>query len=177
MQRPAYSGGHPSPEIGTVPASSFLLTGLICQTSRCPLTLRELPGLAPTSTAFGLPVAGFPSNCRRVPLLSNSIPSSSLPTSGGHQWQGLRVHFLCDNRSVTDAISKHFCSDGALGGLVRSLFLAAARHSFWVSVTRVPGRLNSIADALSRSQVQRFRTLSPLAFPVPTPCRSNCYKV
>ena len=87
----------------------------------------------------------------------------------GHQWQGLRVQFLCDNRSVTDAISKRFCSDGALGGLLRSLFLAAARHSFWVSATHVPGRLNSIADALSRSQVQRFRTLAPLASSVPTP--------
>jgi len=78
----------------------------------------------------------------------------------GHHWQGLQVQFLCDNHGVTDAISKHFCSDGVLGGLPRSLFLAAARH-FWVSTTHVPGRLNSIADALSRSQVQRFRTLAP----------------
>ena len=33
----------------------------------------------------------------------------------GHQWQGLQVQFLCDNHSVTDAISKRFCSAGALG--------------------------------------------------------------
>ena len=66
-------------------------------------------------------------------------------------------------------MSKRFCSDGALGGLLRSLFLAAARHSFWVSATHIPGRLNSIADALSRLQMQRFHTLAPLASPVPTP--------
>ena len=86
----------------------------------------------------------------------------------GHCWQGLQVQFLCDNRSVTDAISKRFCSDGALGGLLRSLFLTAACHSFWVSATHVPGHLNSIADALSRSQVQRFCMLAPYDAPKQT---------
>lgn len=87
----------------------------------------------------------------------------------GPNWRGLRVRFLCDNQGVADAITKRFCSDGALGGLLRSLFLAAARHSFWVSASHVPGRLNGIADALSRFQLQRFRTLAPSASPEPTP--------
>ena len=87
----------------------------------------------------------------------------------GPNWRGLRVSFLCDNQGVANAITKRFCSDGALGGLLRSLFLAAARHSFWVSASHVPGRLNGIADALSRFQLQRFRTLAPSASPEPTP--------
>ena len=54
------------------------------------------------------------------------------------RWQGLRIQFLCDNRGVADAISKCFCYDSALGTLLRSLFLAAACHSFWVSATHCP---------------------------------------
>ena len=87
----------------------------------------------------------------------------------GHRWRGLRIQFLCDNRGVSEVISKRFCSDPVLGGLLRSLFLAAARHSFWVSACHVPGRLNSIADALSRSHFQTFGSLAPLASPIPTP--------
>lgn len=67
----------------------------------------------------------------------------------GPNWRGLKVQFLCDNRGVADAIAKRFCSDGALGGLLSSLFLAAVRHSFWVPASHVPGRSNAIADALS----------------------------
>ena len=87
----------------------------------------------------------------------------------GPSWRGLRVGFLCDNQSVADAITRRFSSDGVLGGLLRSLFLAAARHSFWVSASHVPGRLNGIADAPARFQLQRFRTLAPSASPEPTP--------
>ena len=87
----------------------------------------------------------------------------------GSRWQGLRIQFLCDNRGVADAISKRFCHDSALGTLLRSLFLAAARHSFWVSAAHLPGRSNGIADSLSRFQFQRFRRLAPQASPQPTP--------
>lgn len=87
----------------------------------------------------------------------------------GSSWRGLRVQFWCDNQGVADLISRRFCSDGPLGGLLRNLFLAAARHSFWVSAIHVPGRANSIADALSRSQFQRFRSLDPTVASEPTP--------
>ena len=86
----------------------------------------------------------------------------------GPNWRGLKVQFLCDNRGVANVIAKRFCSNGVLGGLLHSLFLAAAPHSFWVSATHMPGCLNAIADALSRFQLQRFETLAPLAFPEPT---------
>lgn len=86
----------------------------------------------------------------------------------GHRWLGLRIEFPCDNRGVSEVISKRFCSNPALGSLLHSLFLAAARHSFSVSACHVPGRLISIADALSRSHFQTFRSLKPLASPVPT---------
>lgn len=55
-------------------------------------------------------------------------------------WRGLQVRFLCDNQGVVDVITKHFGFNRALGGLLGSLFLAAAHHSFWVSASHVPGR-------------------------------------
>jgi hypothetical protein len=85
----------------------------------------------------------------------------------GPLWQGKRVCFLCDNKGVSEAVQRRSCHEAELGGLLRSLFLAAARHSFWVSSTHIPGRLNNIADALSRFQFQRFRSLAPDASPSP----------
>lgn len=83
-----------------------------------------------------------------------------------HQCYSLLVQFLCDHRGVPDTIAIGFCSDGELGDLLRSLFFAAARRYFLISAMHVPGRPNSIADALSRSPGERCRTLarlSPLA--------------
>jgi hypothetical protein len=44
----------------------------------------------------------------------------------------------------------------------------AARHSFTFTASHVPGKLNPIADSLSRFQFQRFRQLAPQADPVAT---------
>ena len=53
--------------------------------------------------------------------------------------------------------------------LLRSLLLAAARHSFSFSAQHIPGVTNSIADALSRFHWQDFRRLAPDAHLHPTP--------
>ena len=87
----------------------------------------------------------------------------------GPRWERLRIQFLCDNEGVSRVINRRFCSDPALGAFLRALSLAAARHSFWVSATHIPGRTNGIADALSRFQFQRFRLLAPTASAQPTP--------
>lgn len=49
--------------------------------------------------------------------------------------------------------------------LVRYLGLLAARHSFSFTASSVRGKCNSIADALSRFQFQRFRQLARHAGP------------
>ncbi|KAK3108814.1 hypothetical protein FSP39_016270 [Pinctada imbricata] len=50
---------------------------------------------------------------------------------------------------------------------MRRLTLLAAQHQFTILSKHVPGKLNSIADALSRLQVQKFRRLMPQACPIP----------
>ena len=47
--------------------------------------------------------------------------------------------------------------------LVRMLYFCAAQHNIHVLLTHVAGTDNSIADALSRFQVQRFHKLAPEA--------------
>lgn len=95
----------------------------------------------------------------------------------GHQWAGLRVQFLCDNLGMATAISRRFCRDASLGALLCSLFLTAARHSFWVSAIHVPGRTNSIADSLSRFNFHKFCHLAPQARLEPTPLQAHLLKL
>jgi len=47
--------------------------------------------------------------------------------------------------------------------LVRRLTMCAASNNFIVVAKHVPGKLNTIADSLSRLQLERFRRLAPHA--------------
>ena len=53
--------------------------------------------------------------------------------------------------------------------LLRTLFLTAAKNNFTVSLKHLPGKINEIADALSRKQFIRFFHLVPQAQRLPTP--------
>ena len=50
---------------------------------------------------------------------------------------------------------------------VRTLFFVAANNNFHVVIRHISGIDNSIADALSRLQLSRFRALAPHADPYP----------
>ncbi len=64
-----------------------------------------------------------------------------------------------------------------LMNLVRALFFIAAQHNFHVMIIHIPGVDNSIADALSRFQMNRFHQLAPDAEeqPTPTPAQLNLH--
>ena len=49
--------------------------------------------------------------------------------------------------------------------LVRKLFFIAAKYNFTVNIKHIPGTNNTIADALSRLQMAKFRQLAPSASP------------
>ena len=87
----------------------------------------------------------------------------------GHLWcrQSILVH--CDNSSVVDVWHKGSSRLPCIMGLVRVLYFIAAMYEFHVSVHHIPGTNNAIADSLSRSQVERFRSLAPQADAHPTP--------
>ena len=51
--------------------------------------------------------------------------------------------------------------------LVRELFLITAKYNFRVSAVHIPGKINAIADPLSRFKLQEFSHLAPQAHPTP----------
>ena len=53
---------------------------------------------------------------------------------------------------------------------MRRLTWLAAQYSFTVHAEHLPGKLNNIADAISRFQIKRFQSSAPQADQSPTPC-------
>jgi len=54
--------------------------------------------------------------------------------------------------------------------LMRKLTWHAAKNNFVVHAQHIPGTSNSIADALSREQMQQFHILASTADLFPSPC-------
>ena len=67
----------------------------------------------------------------------------------GHRGSGLHIRFHCDNLPIVQAWARQSAKHPDLMQLLRTLFLVAAQHSFTIRLSHLPGRLNSIADALS----------------------------
>jgi len=69
----------------------------------------------------------------------------------GHHWSGLRIHFHCDNLPIVQAWARQSSKHPDLMQLIRTLFLVAAHNNFTIRMSHLPGRLNRIADGLSRN--------------------------
>lgn len=91
----------------------------------------------------------------------------------GTHWSCRRMLFHCDNQAIVHIWESGLSRSTELMDLVRALFFVAANNNFTVLIRHVPGIDNSIADALSRLQLQRFRHLAPHADPAPTPTPAN----
>ena len=87
----------------------------------------------------------------------------------GHFLTGQRIRFHCDNLPIVQAWTNQSSRHPGIMDLLRTLFFIAARNNFTVSLVHLPGRLNCIADALSRNQMSRFFSLAPQANQLPTP--------
>ena len=88
---------------------------------------------------------------------------ASAVNTWGNQWPRKKVMVHCDNSAVVDIWKKGTTKCPEVMALVRMLYFCAAQHNIHVLVTHVAGTDNSIADSLSRFQVQRFHKLAPEA--------------
>ena len=86
----------------------------------------------------------------------------------GHRLAGCRIRFHCDNLAVVHTWNGQSSRDTAIMGLLRELFYVAACNNFTVQLVHIPGKHNSLADALSRDMLSRFFTLAPQADPLLT---------
>ena len=86
----------------------------------------------------------------------------------GHQWQGKRVKFMCDNQAIVLAWQGQRSRDSHIMKLMRTLFMFAAQHNFTITMQHIPGNTNVLADAISRRQLTKFLSLAPQAQRQPT---------
>ena len=81
----------------------------------------------------------------------------------GSLWKGKQIMFHCDNMCVVEVVTSGSCRSDTIMNLIRKLFYICARYEFEISMRYVNTKVNDIADALSRLQLDRFRKLAPHA--------------
>jgi hypothetical protein len=86
----------------------------------------------------------------------------------GHLWMGKRIVIFTDNKPITDVWQAGTSKSSPLMTLVRNTFFEAANNQFSLSLKYIPGKRNTVADNISRFQVQQFKAAVPEADPTPT---------
>ena len=81
----------------------------------------------------------------------------------GSQWVGSMVKALCDNAAVVAIINRGSSKDQEVMHLMRCLAFIAARYQFSIRASHLNGVCNTLADALSRDGLSRFRSHHPQA--------------
>jgi len=79
----------------------------------------------------------------------------------GEAWANHSVCFYTDNESLVSVINKQTSKEPAVMILLRHLILTCLQYNINFSAQHVPGRDNTLADKLSRCQVDEFLTLAP----------------
>ncbi|XP_053392697.1 uncharacterized protein LOC128555162 isoform X1 [Mercenaria mercenaria] len=79
----------------------------------------------------------------------------------GHLWKNHTIVFCTDNEALVAIINKQSSKLNSIMFLLRKLVLYCLQQNIHFIARHVKGKDNSIADALSRFQIQRFRQLAP----------------
>jgi hypothetical protein len=81
----------------------------------------------------------------------------------GSGWQRKRILLFCDNQATVHIINKGRSSSSFIMSFMRKLTLLAMHYQFLLRAVFIPTADNGPADALSRFQFTRFRTLKPFS--------------
>ena len=81
----------------------------------------------------------------------------------GGSWSNQSVCFFTDNEALVPVINNQTSREPHIMALLRPLVLACLRFNINFAARHIPGRFNTLADMLSRSQVDKFRELAPWA--------------
>lgn len=95
----------------------------------------------------------------------------------GERLRNHQVVFWSDNMSVVQVVNKQSASSPPVVSLLRFLVLKCLHFNICVRARHVPGASNDIADALSRQQFCRFRTLAPMASLEGLPCPAHLWNL
>ena len=94
----------------------------------------------------------------------------------GSKWAGKTIKALCDNMAVVHILRSHQSKDPTVMHLVRCLSLIESTYDFTIVSEHLPGKHNSLADALSRNSIAYFLSYCPQAQVDPTPIPSQLRK-
>ena len=86
----------------------------------------------------------------------------------GTAWPNCSVCFFTDNESLISVINKQTSKEPSVMVPLRRLILICLRYNIHFTAQHVPGRDNTLADKLSRSQIVEFRALAPWVNQHPT---------
>ena len=95
----------------------------------------------------------------------------------GLQWKDRQILLYSDNMTVCDMWLSTSSKDTTAMFYMRHLFLFAANHNFNLLIKHIPGRHNTLADLLSRLQVQQFLQLHVNAKPFPAVINHAIWKL
>ncbi|KAK3107807.1 hypothetical protein FSP39_022643 [Pinctada imbricata] len=79
----------------------------------------------------------------------------------GEQLQNKKILFFSDNIAVVQIINKQSSKEKTLMKLLRRLVLVSLRYNILFKAKHIPGKLNIIADHLSRLKFQEARKAAP----------------
>ena len=79
----------------------------------------------------------------------------------GRHWHGLHIQCDSDNQAVVAVLSSRTSKNQEIMHLLRCLFFLEASFNFSVSGAYLPGRLNELADDLSRDRLSSFLQKAP----------------
>ena len=88
-----------------------------------------------------------------------------------------KVLLHCDNEAVVTIVNKQSTRAKPTMHLIRILVSFCLKHNIVVRAVHVPGLENGIADALSRFQLEKFRSLAPRADRDPTPIPEHLWQL
>ena len=97
------------------------------------------------------------------------IPVVLAAATFGHRWSGKVVKFAMDNAAVVEVIKVTYSKELHMMHLIRLLVFFAVKFDFWFTATHIPGKLNTLADALSRNNKDLFFSQAPQAAPQASP--------
>ena len=72
-----------------------------------------------------------------------------------------------DIEALVHVFNKKSSKDPYISNMLRELTLVCLRHNLRVRAVHIPGHFNSLADALSRLQVSKFKAMAPWVAPDP----------
>ena len=95
----------------------------------------------------------------------------------GSKWAGKMIRCNCDNQAVVAVINLGHSKDPSLMHLLRCLFFISAHFDCSLTAVHIAGKLNTLADALSRDNLPLFSSLAPQADRDPVPIPNHLVQV